>query len=205
MEEDDPRAEASAEAMRAMILSVGGSPAPIVASLNAQQPALVCFFVSPESRQKIREDILDKLAYQPAHHDWIETPSAEDLLVCYRILAQELPRLADKWKVPLREFVADFNGGTKTMSAALPLATVQVVGRYTYVGGTERTMDGLGMVVDGKERMLRFRVPGPGYLMSGAVAAAATRALGEAAIAYYIDEASAAEARRLATRLRWAT
>jgi CRISPR-associated protein (TIGR02710 family) len=146
--------EAPSGKPKAMILSVGGATVPIVASLNAQQPALVCFFVSPESRHKIKEEILDKLAYQPVHHDWIETPSAEDLLACYRTLLRELPRLADKWKVPLADFVADYTGGTKTMSVALALATVQQVGRYTYVGGTERTKDGLGIVVDGKERML---------------------------------------------------
>jgi CRISPR-associated protein (TIGR02710 family) len=144
---------------KAVILSVGGAAAPIVASLNAQQPALVCFFVSPESRPRIKEEILDKLAYQPAHHDWIETPSAEDLLACYRTLVRELPRLADKWKVPLAAFVADYTGGTKTMSVALALATLQDVGRYTYVGGTERTKDGLGIVVDGKERMLHQTNP----------------------------------------------
>lgn len=138
----------------AMILSVGGSPGPILASLNFQQPEFVCFFVSSESRAALDTQIIPGLAYRPRHFDWIETPSAEDLLACYRVLTQELPRLADKWKVPLAEFVADYTGGTKTMSVALALATVQAVGRYTYVGGFERTKDGLGVVVDGKERML---------------------------------------------------
>jgi len=66
--------------------------------------------------------------------------------------------LASNW-CPVPIFVADFTGGTKTMSVALALATVQAVGRYTYVGGTERTKDGPGMVVDGKERMLHQANP----------------------------------------------
>jgi CRISPR-associated protein (TIGR02710 family) len=144
---------------KAMIISVGGSPAPVVASLNAQRPARVCFFVSAESRASLEAEILPALAYHPAVHDWITIPSAEDLLECYGVLARELPRLAEKWGVPLGEFVADYTGGTKTMSVALALATVQVIGRYSYVGGTERTKAGLGIVVDGKERMLHQANP----------------------------------------------
>lgn len=144
---------------KAMILSVGGSPSPIVASLNAQQPAYVCFFVSDGSRGSIESGILPALAYRPRHHDWIETPSAEDLLACYEILRRDLPRLAEKWRVPLVEWAVDYTGGTKTMSVALGLATIQSAGRYSYVGGTERTKDGLGVVIDGKERILHLANP----------------------------------------------
>lgn len=142
-----------------MVLSVGGSPAPIVASLNAQQPQYVCFFVSADSRGAIESAVLPALLYRPRHHDWIETPSAEDLLACYEVLRQELPRLVLKWRVPLAEWVADYTGGTKTMSVALGLATIQTVGRYSYVGGIERTKEGLGVVVDGKERVLHLANP----------------------------------------------
>lgn len=144
---------------KAVVLSVGGSAAPIIASLNAQQPEYVCFFVSAASRAAIEAEILPGLIYRPRHHDWIETPSAEDLLACYGALHREIPRLAEKWRVSLAEWVADYTGGTKTMSVALGLATIQAVGRYSYVGGTERTKDGLGVVVDGKERILHLSNP----------------------------------------------
>jgi CRISPR-associated protein (TIGR02710 family) len=143
----------------AMVLSVGGTPAPLIACLNAQQPELVCFFVSPDSRAAIEVAILPALAYRPRHHDWIETPSAEDLLACYDALRSGLPRLAEKWRVPLADWVADYTGGTKTMSVALGLATIQVVGRYSYVGGAKRTKEGLGVVVDGTERILCLTNP----------------------------------------------
>jgi CRISPR-associated protein (TIGR02710 family) len=139
---------------RAMVLSLGGSPAPVIVSLNAQRPEYVCFFVSPESKTSLVNEILPKLDYRPVHYDWIETPSAENLLESYGILLRELPRLAEKWGIPLAEFAADYTGGTKTMSVALALVTIQAVGRYTYVGGVERTKGGLGVVVDGKEKML---------------------------------------------------
>jgi len=147
------------ERPRANVLSVGGSPAPVIASLNAQQPEFVCFFVSAESRASLDGHILPGLRYRPRHHDWIETPSAEDLLLCCQVLARGLPPIAAKWNVPLKDFVADYTGGTKTMSVALALATIQSVGRYSYVGGTERTKDGLGVVVDGKERILHQANP----------------------------------------------
>ena len=34
---------------RAMLVSLGGSPEPILLTLNQQRPAYVVFFVSPES------------------------------------------------------------------------------------------------------------------------------------------------------------
>jgi CRISPR-associated protein (TIGR02710 family) len=144
---------------KAMILCVGGSPSPIVVSLNRLQPEHACFFMSADSQGAIESAILPELSYRPRHHDWIQTPSAEDLLACYGTLQRELPRLAEKWRVPLAEWVADYTGGTKTMSVALGLATIQTVGRYSYVGGSERTKEGLGAVVNGKERLLQLTNP----------------------------------------------
>jgi CRISPR-associated protein (TIGR02710 family) len=138
---------------KAMVLSVGGTAAPIVTSLNQQQPPHACFFVSAESRRTLEAEVLPALSYRPIHHDWIETPSAEDLVACCRVLLRDLPRIAEKWKVPLSEFVVDYTAGTKTMSVALGMATIQAVRQYTYVGGVERTKDGLGVVIDGRERM----------------------------------------------------
>lgn len=156
----EPKATPSDGAKRrAMILSVGGSAAPVVVSLNTQRPEYVCFFVSQESKASLTDGILSKLDYRPVHYDWIETASAEDLVACYLSLARGLPPIAGKWNLPLKDFVADYTGGTKTMSVALALATVQAVGQYTYIGGVERTKEGLGVVVDGKERMLHQANP----------------------------------------------
>jgi len=154
MNEAEGSRERESAPPKAMIVSVGGSPAAVIATLNVQQPERICFFVSPESKATIDATILPALCYRPRHHDWIESPSAEDLLACYRFLVRGLAALAEKWAVPLQEFVADYTGGTKTMSVALGLATIHMVGRYTYVGGTERTKEGLGVVVDGKEKMI---------------------------------------------------
>lgn len=40
------------------------------------------------------------------------------------------------------------------MSVASALATIEKVSRFSYVGGTERTKEGVGVVINGKEKMI---------------------------------------------------
>ncbi|GAF87305.1 unnamed protein product, partial [marine sediment metagenome] len=108
---------------KAMIISLGGTPAPITFSLNHQKPEYICFFVSEETRVTIDKDILPNLDFKPRHHDWIVTPSAENLSVCYRAVSRELPQILKKWKVDPKDLVVDYTGGTKTMSVSLALST----------------------------------------------------------------------------------
>ena len=138
---------------KAMIISVGGTPAPIIFSLNHQKPDYICFFVSEESSSSIEKDILLHLGFNPRHYDWIVTPSAEHLSDCYRAISQQLPQILKKWKVDPKDLLVDYTGGTKTMSVALALATIETSCSYTYIGGVERAKKGLGVVINGKERM----------------------------------------------------
>lgn len=139
--------------MKAMIISVGGTPAPIIFSLNHQRPDYICFFVSEESRSIIERDILPGLGFKPRHHYWIITPSAENLSECYRVISKELPQILKKWEVDPKDFIVDYTGGTKTMSVALALATIENSSLYTYIGGVERSKEGIGVVINGKEKM----------------------------------------------------
>jgi CRISPR-associated protein (TIGR02710 family) len=75
-----------------------------------------------------------------------------DLAHCY----QEALKCADwimKQGVPAGEVIVDYTGGTKTMTAALVLATVSRGFRFSYVGGMLRTKGGLGIVVSGSEEV----------------------------------------------------
>ena len=56
---------------KAIIISLGGTPAPLVFSLNHQKPEYICFFVYGETRDTIDKDILPSLDFKPRHHDWI--------------------------------------------------------------------------------------------------------------------------------------
>ncbi len=144
---------------KALVISLGGAPAPIVVSLNQQKPDYICFFVSEKSLDSIQKDVLPLLNFKYLHHDWIVTPSAENLSQCYRVVREKLPPILEKWNVHPEEVTVDYTGGTKTMSAALVLATIENSCSYTYVGGLERTKQGLGIVVNGKERMLHLDNP----------------------------------------------
>ena len=140
-------------APKAILISIGGTPSPIIFSLNHQKPEYICFLVSEETRETIDKDILPNLNFKYRHYDWITTPNAEGLSECYRVLARELPEILAKWKVDPKDLVVDYTGGTKTMSVALTLATIEKSCSYTYIGGVERTKQGIGVVIDEKERM----------------------------------------------------
>lgn len=117
---------------RAILVSLGGSPEPVIFSLNQQQPEYVLLFVSPETAPQ-SQDIVRALTYRCQDVDRIVTPTAEDLNVCYSSLRAQLPEKLAQWGVREDEVVVDYTGGTKTMSAALVLATVERVHRYCYV------------------------------------------------------------------------
>lgn len=138
---------------KAVLISVGGSPQPIILSLNRQMPEYVCFFVSEYTKDSTVKDILPNLDFKPRHWDWIITPSPEGLSECYKEITDRLPSILQKWGVDSDELVVDYTGGTKTMSVAITLATIEGSSVYSYVGGMERSKGGVGVVVDGKEKM----------------------------------------------------
>jgi CRISPR-associated protein (TIGR02710 family) len=98
-------------------------------------------------------EILPGLDYKPRHHDWIVTPNAEQLSDCYSSINKKLPDLIEKWEIGPEDICVDYTGGTKTMSVALALVTIDKSCCYSYVGGNERSKGGVGIVVNGKESM----------------------------------------------------
>lgn len=139
---------------KAMLVNVGGATAPAIHTLNEQQPNFICFFVSPDSKPLIRAKILPALQYQPEHYDWVETLVPQDLLECYRALSNKLPPILQKWGVNPNELAVEYTAGTKPMSVAAVLATVDTSFQYFYVGSKDpegRDRSGIGVVLDGKE------------------------------------------------------
>jgi hypothetical protein len=143
---------------RAMLVSLGGSPQPVLHTLSQQQPEYILFFVSAESVGQI-QGIIRELPYQCRDFDRILSPSAEILGDCYRALRDQLPAKLAHWQLPMDDLMVDYTGGTKSMSAAIVLATIEHVHRYSYVGGVERDKSGVGVVVDGRERMWYVQNP----------------------------------------------
>jgi CRISPR-associated protein (TIGR02710 family) len=142
---------------QAMLVSLGGSPEPILFSLNRQRPAHVVFFVSPQSETEL-QTVIKGLVF-PCKFDRIVSPSAENIGDCYRALREQLPAKLAQWGLSEDDVVVDYTGGTKSMSAALVLATVERAHRYAYIGGVERDKGGVGVVLGGRERMLYVHNP----------------------------------------------
>lgn len=143
----------------AMLVSVGGSPRPIIYSLNRQQPPFIIYFASCESRRLVREEIEPALEFRPQDHQIIVTPDGQDLVASVAQLLEEVPELLRQWEISFDQLRADYTGGTKTMSAAVVLALSGHGSRFSYVGGVERDKAGLGVVLDGREQMLYVQNP----------------------------------------------
>lgn len=146
---------------KTLILSVGGSLSPLIFSINHHKPENIIFFASQDTEKQI-EEILRQIfqeGFQLKNHEKIITPSAEDLNQCLNSLLTKLPEILSRWNISSEELIVDYTGGTKSMSSALVLATVEKTSSFSYIGGEERNKNGLGVVIDGKERVLRVKNP----------------------------------------------
>lgn len=145
---------------RAMILSVGGSPEPLVITLAEERPEFVCFLASQQSVDEIAG--IKKRAKAEASCDFedekelVESP--EDLVECYAKALKCWDRVRRRGMEP-SDTLIDYTGGTKVMSAALAMAAATHGVRFSYVGGTHRTKQGLGVVESGTERRRIDRNP----------------------------------------------
>ncbi len=136
----------------AVLVSVGGSDAPVLHVLRQHRPKHIWYFCSDDSRTQA-EKIQEQLDWHPAPR-FIEVDQFEELGPCYRELRRKIPDILAETKVPADEVLVDYTCGTKTMSAALVLVAVELFHQFSYVGGYQRDKGGLGIVLDGKERVL---------------------------------------------------
>jgi len=113
------------QTVSAVLVSVGGAPAPIVHVVQRHRPLHVWYFCSNDSR-KIADSVHSQLDWHP-DRDFIEVEQFEELGPSYQALRTAIPDLLRKWKVPSSNVLVDYTGGTKTMSAALVLAASEPV------------------------------------------------------------------------------
>jgi CRISPR-associated protein (TIGR02710 family) len=149
-----------------LVATVGGSPDPLTATLAHWRPGRVIFIVSPETRTHVREKIVPTIQaggwkdFDAGRWECFEIPNAQD----YADVFNQLRRLDSRISDGQRDHdgagvVVDFTGGTKAMSAALALAAGRWNCRISYVGGVERTKDGVGIVISGKEQIVHTQNP----------------------------------------------
>lgn len=144
---------------KALIISVGGSPNPIIHSINSHDPDYLIYFASAQSRVTVVENIEPALRVRPRDREFIMTPDEQDLHQSVSAIMKRLPEIMAMWKIGYGDLVADYTGGTKTMSSSLVLTLSGHIGDFSYVGGSERDKQGLGVVIDGREQMLYLKNP----------------------------------------------
>lgn len=150
-----------------LLISVGGSEAPVIFSIRQTEPGAVIFFASPESRGMVTEKILPAMLQDPGRlpdHEFVITPNGQDLGESVLTLLREVPRALRKLGTGGRLWpdVVDYTAGTKVMSAAVVLASSRFPCKVAYIGTPDpsgRSKGGLGIVLDGRERMYRQENP----------------------------------------------
>ncbi len=140
--------------IKTIIISVGGSPDPVIYSLNDQKPEYICYYVSSQSRDNVALKIRPELTFRYREEYFIQTTDAEDMEASFKVLHDEIPEIIRKWGIEPESIIVDYTAGTKVMSAALCLAAIHTSSHFSYVGGKERSKEGLGIVQSGSERMV---------------------------------------------------
>ena len=144
---------------KVLLVSVGGSPAPIIHSINVQKPDYLILYASAGSRITAVEQVLPALDIPIKDREFIMTPDEQDLEKSVAAILTRVPEILKVWGVTYDDLAADYTGGTKTMSASVVLALSRHIDTFTYIGGTERNKQGLGVVIDGREQMLYLKNP----------------------------------------------
>lgn len=145
--------------IKAMIVSVGGSPEPIIVSLKEYRPEFVCFFASEQSVEKIWE-IKNSLDFSVTDRK-VLLADPQNLTECYRKSLECVERVREAGFCK-EEVLVDFTGGTKPMSGMLLVVGLAEGYNFVYVGGTQREKNNLGVVKTGTEVIVKG--PNPWHL-----------------------------------------
>jgi CRISPR-associated protein (TIGR02710 family) len=120
----------------------------------------VLFIHSPDTGETARAITKELGLLPPGSWDLKGVNDEQDFGDCVRQI-RSLDDQIEGWLRKGTEYdaVVDFTGGTKCMSAALSLVSRRWPCAFSYVGGTERTRGGTGIVVSGKEETLVTQNP----------------------------------------------
>lgn len=148
-----------------LICSVGGTPEPIAAAIRHWRPARITFLCSEQTRASIDAALelaenADAGVFSPGCTDQTILRDPQDIRQTLRDL-RALDQSVPAWQQRGDEYgvVIDFTGGTKVMSAALGLVARRWKCTFAYVGGHERSKDGVGVVASGHEQLVSLSNP----------------------------------------------
>jgi hypothetical protein len=144
--------------MRILALTVGGSPKPVIRSIKEQSPDKVVFFVTVEPRGGSKkfvventeegESIVGATKLTRDRYELVEILSPDSLADTFQAIYSKLKAISSEH--PGAEKIADYTGGTKTMSVSLALAALRLGWTLSLVTGmradTEKVLDGTELV-----------------------------------------------------------
>lgn len=120
--------------MRVLAITVGGTPEPIMTSLKHHGPDFTLFFVTDQPRggsnRLLSENpqggpgIIAASRLRDACYRALVLPHPDDFASCYRIIRDALR--SARTGFPDADLVADYTGGTKTMTAAMAAAATRL-------------------------------------------------------------------------------
>lgn len=139
-----------------MIMSLGGTPEPLIKSISTYGPEIVIFLASHDS-VPLSHDILSSVKEKPKP-EFVITENPNSLNECYT-KARECIDRAEKTQFSSEKIIVDYTGGTKVMTAALLLAALGRSYQFNYVGGGLRNKNGLGRVINEHEKMFNETSP----------------------------------------------
>lgn len=148
-----------------LVCTVGGTPQAVVASLLHHRPRQVVFLVSEESKASVSAAILPEvvgpLGLDGCNTEMPQLADEQDFCLCVAEIREMATPPIERWLAKGEDFdvVVDITGGTKCMSAALALVARRWRCTFSYVGGKERTKNGVGIVVGGQERIVNTANP----------------------------------------------
>ena len=145
------------EKIKALLITVGGTPDAIKKSIENHKPEFVVFMPS-DSTVKFISDIVKETESLGYGYKVEITHNENDLSECYNTASKALALIFEK-NYKNDEIAVDYTGGTKNMTAAAALASVDYGVFYSYVGGERRTKDGVGIVIDGTEKVFLTASP----------------------------------------------
>lgn len=143
-----------------LICTVGGTPPPIIVSLNHWQPARVVFICTTDSRGSAEAALAQAPQVAPHQCDYCDIADHQDLTDCVSRI-RRITGTVQNWlgRGPGHKVAVDITGGTKCMSAALALVARLWPCTFTYVGGQQRSKGGVGTVSDGFEQAMATQNP----------------------------------------------
>ncbi len=139
--------------VKALIISVGRPIDPLIKAIQHHKPNFVSFFASQDTLENISKviDALKKTG-QVFTSETTLTDNVDDLVICHNKAGEAVRRVLDKG-YKRSQVVTDYTFGTKNMAVALALAAIDCGFTFSYVGGTQRTNDGIGTVESGHEHV----------------------------------------------------